>query len=344
MNHVFKNTTNSQNSIRGNNVVSVVIPAFNAEETISEVVHAAREQDVTARLEVIVVDDGSTDQTANQAEQAGAKVLQQSNQGPAAARNAGWRAAQGEVVLFTDSDCKPHNDWAKKLLNGFTNPGDGAVAGSYGIWNPYSWLARNVHEEIKNRHAKMGGSIRVFGSYNVAIKKEVLEKLNGFDENYRRASGEDNDLSYRMLKAGFTIGFRPEALVDHLHQESIVAYLKEQARHGYYRMLMYCTPPEMITGDDYTRLKDIVEPPLALILLVSGILSLFLHGVFSFLFLGLALAYCLLQFLDLMGKGWHGAGSQRWLYAGVTFIRGFARGLGMVAGLLRFGLNKPSNQ
>lgn len=344
MDHVLKNTTDSQNNIRENTLVSVVIPAFNAEETISEVVHAAIEQDLAAGLEVIVVDDGSTDQTANQAEQAGARVLQQSNQGPAAARNAGWHAAQGEVVLFTDSDCKPHKDWAKRLLSGFTNPGVGAVAGSYGIWNPYSWLARNVHEEIKNRHAKMGGSIRVFGSYNVAIKKEVLEKLNGFDDNYRRASGEDNDLSYRMLKAGFTIDFHPEALVDHLHQESIFRYLKEQARHGYYRMLMYRTHPEMITGDDYTGIKDMVEPPLALILLVLVPLALIMDGSLSLLALGLALAYCLLQVIDLKGKGWHAAGSQRWLYAGVTFFRGFARGLGMLAGLLRFGLKKPSSQ
>lgn len=315
----------------------MVIPAFNAEKTIGPVVHAAREQDWSAGLEVIVVDDGSTDQTASQAEQAGAKVLRQSNQGPAAARNTGWRAAQGQVVLFTDSDCKPHNDWAKRLLSGFTTPGVGAVAGSYGIWNPQSWLARNIHKEIENRHSKMDGFIRVFGSYNVAIKKEVLEKLNGFDESYRRASGEDNDLSYRMLKTGFTIGFRREALVDHLHQESILAYLREQARHGYYRMLMYRTHPEMIRGDDYTRLKDIVEPPLGFILLVSGIFALFLHGVFPLLFLGSALAYSLLQVLALVAQG---ELSTRWPYAGITFLRGLARGLGMAGGLVRFSLSR----
>ncbi len=344
MNHVFKNTTNSQNNIGGNNLVSVVIPAYNAEETISEVVHAAREQDLTAGLEVIVVDDGSTDQTANQAEQAGAKVLQQSNQGPAAARNAGWRTAHGETVLFTDSDCRPHRDWARRLLAGFTNPEVAAVAGSYGIWHPQSWLARNIHEEIKSRHAKMGEFIRVFGSYNVAIRKEVLVKLNGFDENYRRASGEDNDLSYRMLKAGFSIGFRPEALVDHRHQESIFRYLKEQARHGYYRMLMYRTHPAMVAGDDYTRVKDIVEPPLALVLLVLGAVSILLDGMPTHLLLWLALAYCLLQFVDLIAQSGLTSGLNRWPYAGVTFLRGFTRGLGMAAGLVRFGLRKPATQ
>jgi hypothetical protein len=109
-------------------------------------------------------------------------------------------------------------------------------------------------------------------------------------------------------------------------------------------MLLYRTHPKMVTGDDYTRIKDMVEPPLALILLVLAPLALILDGSLSLLALGLALAYCLLQVIDLMGKGWHKAGSKRWLYAGVTFFRGFARGLGMLAGLLRFGLKKSSSQ
>ena len=205
MSQGLKNTRIAEHNGRGNNLISVVIPAFNAEETIGEVVKGARKQDMASGVEVIVVDDGSTDQTASQAQRAGAMVLRQTNQGPAAARNTGWRAARGDVIFFTDSDCRPHGDWARKLLTGFTDPQVGAVAGSYGIWNPNSWLARNVHEEIKGRHAKMGEYIRVFGSYNVAMRKGVLKKLNGFDESYRRASGEDNDLSYRMLKAGFSI-------------------------------------------------------------------------------------------------------------------------------------------
>lgn len=324
-------------------MISVVIPAFNAEATISEVVEAVRGQDLSEELEVIVVDDGSTDLTAARARQSGAVVVHQGNRGPAETRNTGWRTAHGETVLFTDSDCRPHRDWARKLLAGFASPEVAAVAGSYGIWNPQSWLARHIHAEIMERHAGMPSSIRAFGSYNVAIRKEILESLDGFDDNYPRASGEDNDLSYRILEAGFTIAFRREALVDHLHQESIFRYLKEQARHGYYRMLLYRTHPKMVTGDDYTRIKDIVEPPLALILLVLVPLALIVGGSLSLLALGLALAYCLLQLIDLMRKGWHGAGSQRWLYAGVTFFRGFARGLGMLAGLLRFGLKKTGS-
>jgi glycosyltransferase involved in cell wall biosynthesis len=325
-------------------LISVVIAAFNAKETIARAVMSAQEQDLTEAVEVIVVDDGSTDQTAAEARRAGARVIRQANRGPAVARNTGWRAAQGEIVLFTDSDCSPHGDWARRLLAGFSNPKVGAVAGSYGITNPQSWLARHIHEEIKDRHAGMGEFVRAFGSYNVALRKVVLEELNGFDENYRRASGEDNDLSYRILKAGFTIGFRRDALVDHLHQESILRYLKEQAWHGYYRMLIYRTHPGMVTGDDYTGIKDTVEPPLALVLLALGPVSAILGGILAHLTLTLALAYCLLQIIALTGERWRSAGLKRWPYAGVTFLRGFARGLGMAAGLIRFGLKKPRRQ
>ena len=302
---------------------------------------AAINQDLGWPVEVIVVDDGSTDQTAAEARRAGAVLISQSNRGPAVARNTGWRAAQGGMVLFTDSDCRPRRDWAKKLLAGFTSPEVGAVAGSYGIWNPHSWLARQIHMEIKNRHAKMGDSVRAFGSYNVAVRREILEKLTGFDEHYQRASGEDNDLSYRILKAGFTIAFRPDALVDHLHQESIFSYLKEQARHGYYRMLIYRTHPNMVVGDDYTGLKDIVEPPFALVLLVLGPLSLALDGSAALIYLGSVLAYCLLQLVSLRGKVWRVEGLKRWPYAAVTFLRGFARAMGMAAGIGRFGLRSP---
>jgi glycosyltransferase involved in cell wall biosynthesis len=325
-------------------LISVVIPAFNAEATISKVVEAVRGQDLSEELEVIVVDDGSTDQTAAKARQSGAVVVRQESRGPAGARNTGWRTAHGMTVLFTDSDCRPHRDWARKLLAGFTDPEVAAVAGSYGIWNPQSWLARHIHAEIMDRHAGMPSSIRAFGSYNVAIRKEVLEKLDGFDDNYPRASGEDNDLSYRILEAGFTIAFRREALVDHLHQESIVPYLREQARHGYYRMLLYRTHPKMVTGDDYTRIKDMVEPPLALILLVLGPLALILDGSVSHLVLGLVLVYCLLQLVNMTGADRLAAGSKQWAYGGVTFLRGFARALGMAAGVLRFGLKKPNRQ
>jgi glycosyltransferase involved in cell wall biosynthesis len=154
--------------------VSVVIPAYNAERTIGEaVVHSLSQTKGSLQVELIVVDDGSTDDTAAIAESAGATVIRQQNAGPAAARNRGWQSATGTFICFTDSDCIPIAGWLENLLDGFTDSQVGAVAGSYEVANPSSWLARWVHQEIMERHKRMPPFIRAFGSYNVAIPRHV---------------------------------------------------------------------------------------------------------------------------------------------------------------------------
>jgi glycosyltransferase involved in cell wall biosynthesis len=250
--------------------VSVVIPAYNAERTIGEaVVHSLSQTRGSLQVELIVVDDGSTDETATIAESAGATVIRQQNAGPAAARNRGWQSATGTFICFTDSDCIPRAGWLEDLLDGFTDSHVGAVGGSYEIANPSSWLARWVQQEIMERHKRMPPFIRAFGSYNVAIPRHVLQATGGFNPVYRRASGEDNDLSYRIIKKGWRIAFRPQARVAHYHPEKLWRYLMEQYRHGFWRAKMYKDHPDMTGGDDYTRLRDRIEP-----ILVLGILGL----------------------------------------------------------------------
>ena len=96
-----------------------------------------------------------------------------------------------------------------------------------------------------------------FGSYNFCIKKNIFDEVNGFDENYKNASGEDNDLSYKIGNAGYKIYFNKEMLVKHHHPEKVWKYLKEQYQHGFWRAKMYKDHPCMIMGDDYTYWKDI---------------------------------------------------------------------------------------
>jgi glycosyltransferase involved in cell wall biosynthesis len=240
--------------------VSVVIPAYNDERTIGEAVaHSLFQTKGSLQVEVIVVDDGSTDDTAAVAESAGATVIRQQNAGPAAARNRGWKSATDRFICFTDSDCIPTAGWVENLLDGFTDSHIGAVAGSYEIANPSSWLARWVHQEIMERHKRMPALVRAFGSYNVAIPRHVLKATGGFDPVYRRASGEDNDLSYRIIKKGWRIAFRPQAKVAHYHPERLWQYLMQQYRHGFWRAKLYKAHPDMTGGDDYTRLRDCWE-------------------------------------------------------------------------------------
>ncbi|MGD8531401.1 MAG: glycosyltransferase [Syntrophobacterales bacterium] len=321
--------------------VSVVIPAYNAESTIGQAVEQSFAQArQPLEIEVIVVDDGSKDDTAKVAESAGATVIRQENAGPAAARNRGWESATGQVICFTDSDCIPVADWLENLLDGFNESQVGAVAGSYEIANTNSWLARWVHREIVERHRKMPGFIRAFGSYNLAIPRYVLRATGGFNPTYRQASGEDNDFSYRIIKEGWRIAFRPQAKVAHYHPEKVWKYLLEQYRHGFWRAKLYKDHPEMIRGDDYTRLRDRLEPILVLAVLTSAILSIF--GIIDsnwplLLLLG---AYAAIH-LSWPISWWLGEGKvEAFPFAGVTFLRGFARTAGLFVGIFQLGFKK----
>lgn len=247
---------------------SIVIAAFNAERTLPPLLAACVAQDYAGAVEVIVVDDGSPDGTRAVAEgfardHAAVRVIPQENAGPAAARNRGWRAARAPVVLFTDSDCVPQRDWVRRLTTAFTEEGVDVAGGSYGIANRGHLLAEVVHAEIKWRHARMGRFVEFAGSFNFAARREALERVGGFDEAFPAPSGEDNDLCYRLRDAGYRIRFVPEALVDHHHPTDLGRYLREQSRHGFWRVFLYGTHPARIQGDGYAGPMDFLPPPLA---------------------------------------------------------------------------------
>lgn len=254
--------------------ISVIIPAYNASRTIGSCVDAVLRQEAPGvDIEVIVVDDGSTDTTAQIVGTfERVQCLCQANAGPASARNHGAGHASGDILVFTDADCVPRPDWIRQLTAVFETDGVDAAAGSYGISNPGSLLARCVHREIRYRHVhRMGEWTDVFGSYNAAVRREVFEKISGFDESYRFPSGEDNDLSYRLRRAGVRIRFVKDARVDHVHPVSVRRYLYEQFRHGLWRVKMYRSFPGMMAGDGYTFWKDSLE--VVFVLMTAGAIA-----------------------------------------------------------------------
>lgn len=312
--------------------VSIVIPVYNRASLIGSVIEALLDQ-AYRPFEIIIVDDGSTDNTERIVSSYQVKYIYQENRGPAAARNRGFRESGGDIIAFIDSDCIARKDWLENLIKGFDSPEVGAVAGSYDIANPESLLSRLIHEEIKWRHSGFKGYIRAFGSYNVAIRREVFEKVGGFDETYRTASGEDNDLSYRILKAGYKIRFMPDALVAHYHTEKLFKYLKEQYRHAFWRMKLYKDHPDMIRGDDYTKFRDALEMPVAVLIIVAlpllltewWVVEIFLLSGLFLLFLPFSLRIS----YQKVNPGYL-------LYLPLLFLRSFARVAGMIKGLWHF--------
>lgn len=314
--------------------VSVIIPVYNRAHLIGPVIEALLEQNYKP-LEIIIVDDGSMDNTREVVKSYPVKYIYQENRGPASARNRGFRKSKGDIIAFIDSDCIAKKDWLENLIKGFDSPEVGAVAGSYDIANPQSVLSRLIHEEIKWRHLGFKKYIRAFGSYNVVIRREVFEKVGGFDETYRTASGEDNDLSYRILKAGYKIRFMPNALVAHYHTENLFKYLREQYRHAFWRMKLYKDHPDMIKGDDYTTLRDALEMPFS-VLSIPGLFLLFTrYWFFEFLLL-VCLILLLLPLpvrISLQKKD-----AIYLMMVTVLFFRALVRAAGMTKGIVRFWL------
>ena len=312
---------------------SVVVAAYQAERTLPALLAALQHQDWGEPFEVVVVDDGSTDATGRLAAAAGVRVVTRANAGPAAARNAGWRAASAPVVLFTDSDCVPHRDWVRALVPAVDGVYD-VAGGTYGIANPGQWLAEAVHAEIRWRHSRLGREVEFAGSFNFAATRRALEAVGGFDERYPAPSGEDNDLSYRLRDAKFRIRFVPEAVVDHHHPTSLSRYLNEQARHGEWRMVLYASHPRRVRGDGYAGPVDFASPPLAVL---SAVLLLFAPWHARALGAAALAASIVIALHSLLAVrvALHAKSTLPLALAAVGTLRAYARGVGLVRGVVR---------
>lgn len=324
-------------------MISVVIPAYNSEETIGLAIKGVLSQIEIGEFELIVVDDGSTDKTAQIIKSFSVvKYIYQENAGPASARNRGAHAAEGDIIFFTDSDCIPSPDWIAKLLVYFCEPEIAVVSGTYDLVDEGSLLSKCIHQEIMYRHKQhMPVYPKSFGSYNFSVRKKVFDEVGGFNQHYRTASGEDNDLSYKILKAGYRIYFANDARVQHHHTSSLKKYLREQFNHGFWRVKMYLNHPDMVKGDDYTFWKDIVEP-----ILVFGIIF---SGGLAFVKLPTGLAFFLLLVILMIIEIVYGflciaSFFPGLFWAAVMFLRSFARTFGFTCGLPVFSLQKSTKK
>lgn len=235
--------------------IAIVTGIYNEEKHIRELIDAVLAQTVKPD-EFILVDDGSKDKTAEIVKEYAEKnpwikYYYQENAGPASARNRAWKNSTSDICIFTDGDCVPNNNWIEKLIQPFSDETVGAVAGTYRTVNVQSLLARFIGLEIGWKHSRYGRTIKVHGTYNLAVRKSVLEEIGGLDESYPVPSGEDWDMTYKIAKK-YKIVFAPEAIVGHYHPEKFWPYMKNQVRRGLDRVKVYKDHPNLAKGDDYT--------------------------------------------------------------------------------------------
>lgn len=215
--------------------ISIVVPTFNRADSLERLLCALDDQEpVAGGHEVVVVDDGSTEDVSTVA--AGhphVRLLRQANAGPAAARNRGWRASESDLVAFTDDDTIPSPTWLQDLVRAFhENPDVAAVGGEIVPVVP-GFLADFVQlEGLVNHGVDMRGRPNYLVTANAAFRRAILVELGGFDESFRGASGEDADLTRRLHDAGHRVAILRTATVAHDNRTTLGALISTYRRHG----------------------------------------------------------------------------------------------------------------
>lgn len=221
--------------------ISVVVPTYNRCQLLRRCLAAVTNQDHPA-YEVIVVDDASTDATGQMVRREFPQVRylrQPARRGPAAARNRGIAEARGAIVAFTDDDCVPPRHWLQQLCEGFERfPQAGAIGGIQEppeqLWR-HNLLAR--YERYLTRQVYRVGERPVLGhpapigSNNLAVRRDLLLQLDGFDETFPSAAGEDTDLLRRLADQGYASVSLPLA-VEHHQEYRLAAFCRQQVRRG----------------------------------------------------------------------------------------------------------------
>lgn len=236
--------------------VSVIIPARNAAATLPACLDALRNQaGAPPDYEVIVVEDGSTDDTAAIAEAAGARVARIPHAGRAAARNRGAEAARGALLLFTDADCEPTPDWVACLAAPFA---DATVAGARGVYRTRqrALVARFAQLEYEDKYRLLTPlqDIDFVDTYSAAYRRDVFLANGGFDPTL--PFDEDQDFSFRLANRGYRLVFVPDAIVYHRHTESLWAYVSKKFHIGFWKAKIVRTHPNKLARDTHTPLSQ----------------------------------------------------------------------------------------
>jgi len=233
-------------------MVSVIIPVYNGGQTLSACLEVLRRQ-THPPAEIIVVDDGSTDDTVVVAERFGVRILSQAHAGPAAARNRGAHAAQGDILLFTDADCAPAPDWIERMLAPFA---DLTVAGAKGEYRTRQrgLVARFVQQEYQDRYDRMAGRSQIdfVDTYSAAYRGHIFRAAGGFDTSFPTASVEDQEFSFRLAARGHRLVYVPGAIVTHQHDRSLGEYARRKYWIGFWKALVTGRYPGKLVHDSHT--------------------------------------------------------------------------------------------
>lgn len=218
--------------------ISVVVPVRNNQAGINALVNWWRPNHAA---ELVVVDDGST--TPIIAHGPGIRVVRVAAQGPAGARNAGWRACQTPWVAFLDSDCTPADNWLHRFAAAWR--GEVAMQGMVTTAQRHVFAAYYESQHVLTpMHWDKEGRPRYLITANAMVWRPALERIGGFQRVFPLAAGEDIDLGIRLAALGH-LGWAPDAIVAHEWEASLAAFVRRFHRYGRGNKMLATARPRM---------------------------------------------------------------------------------------------------
>lgn len=221
--------------------ISVIIPIYNGEADLPDLLNCLRSQTYPShRVDYILVDNGSQDptysllQTNSQTSSINIQALRETTiQSSYAARNTGICAAQGDILVFIDADCRPQADWLYQIVQPFVDPAVGIVAGEILALPGNSLLERYAdrHATLSQKHT-LAHPFRPYGqTANLAIRREIFDTVGLFRPYL--TTGGDADLCWRILHHGnWQIQFAEQAIVRHRHRSTLAELRSQWRRYG----------------------------------------------------------------------------------------------------------------
>lgn len=216
--------------------VSVIVPVLNGGAPFDGLLASLKSLDWPAdRLEILIVDNGSSDDTAARARAAGFRVIEEPVRGASSARNRGVAESRGEILAFTDGDCAVSRGWLHGLTAPFADPRVGAAGGRTLTYPPRTAAERHA-VRIRHLDAERHLAHPTFpfaSTANLAVRRSAFESIGGFDNAFPVA-GESVDFCTRLRRqTGFTLAWAPRGVVFHRARSTVAAFREQQRRDGH---------------------------------------------------------------------------------------------------------------
>ena len=233
--------------------VSVVVCTYNGARYIRETCEALEKLDYP-NYEVVIVSDGSTDNTLEILSDFDFEVISVENGGLSRARNIGLQRAQGEIIAYLDDDAYPDEHWLKYLAWSFLKSKHDGIGGpNFPPPDDDFWALCVAHSPGGPNHVLLADDLAEhIPGCNMAFRKAALERVGGFDRDFKIA-GDDVDVCWKIQEYGGTLGFSPAAVVWHHRRSSVSAYLKQQYNYGRAEAMLAAKWPEKFNAAGHVR-------------------------------------------------------------------------------------------